>query len=454
MLVNIHHDSPAEHRRLFVFGVVFLACIATFIGLTTAVYQKVFEPVTMVTIKADRAGLQLAKFGDVRINGALVGQVREISQDGKEASIKVGLRPEAAENIPANVTVEILPTTLFGQKYVSFVRPEAPASSPLQDGDVISSDRVETNVELSQILADLFPLLRSVRPADLNATLNALATALGGRGKQVGQTLEKLGAYLRSIDEELPTLREDLVLLDDVAATYADAAPDLVQVLKNVTVTGQTVIDHEDQLETFFSDVAGMADTTTRILADNEANLIRVGEVSAPLVNLLAVYSPEFPCLLEGLQKYAPRLGDMFSGDRVKQYVELGATQREGYKQEDRPVYGEVGHGPWCAGLPNPPVPYPPVHLKDGDNESLDNSPTAFLQDPARLLELLGLPTRGVSSRRPSSGNPTMGYVGTAADQQLTSSLLAAESGHAVDSYGGMPSLFYGPLVRGQEVTG
>ncbi len=51
---------------------------------------------------------------------------------------------------------------------------------------MIPADRVDTNVELSQILADLFPLLRAVRPADLNATLNALATALEGRGEQIG----------------------------------------------------------------------------------------------------------------------------------------------------------------------------------------------------------------------------------------------------------------------------
>src|SRR3546814_15077336 len=88
------------------------------------------------------------------------------------------------------------------------------------------------------------------------------------------------------------------------------------------------------------------------------------------LLDLLATYSPEFPCLLRGLDRYDERLGDMFSGDRVKQYVELGATQKEGYKAEDRPVFGEVGHGPWCAGLPNPPTPFPPgVKLKDGRSD-------------------------------------------------------------------------------------
>jgi phospholipid/cholesterol/gamma-HCH transport system substrate-binding protein len=206
MLVNIHHDSPHEHRRLLIAGTAFLLAIALMIGLSIAVYQKTFESTTMITIKADRAGLQLAKFGDVRINGVLVGQVRSISQDGKEASIKVGIKPEAAKRIPENVTVEILPTTLFGQKFISLVRPEHPTGS-LRDGQVIPSSRVETNVELSRILANLFPLLRSIRPADLNATLNALATALAGRGEDLGVTLDKLKDYLGAIDDELPTLR-------------------------------------------------------------------------------------------------------------------------------------------------------------------------------------------------------------------------------------------------------
>lgn len=447
MLVNLHHGNAAEHRRLMLFGVVFLTLIGTFIGTSIAVYQKVFEPVTMVTIKADRAGLQLAKFGDVRVHGVLVGQVRGIDQDGKQASIKVGLKPEAAEKIPANVSVEILPTTLFGQKFISFVDPEVPSDKVLADGDVIPSDRVETNVELSRVLADLFPLLRSVRPADLNATLSALATALGGRGEEIGETMDKLGSYLEAIDSHLPTLRKDLILLGEVAEDYSIAAPDLIDVLRNATVTSRTVIEHKKQLGTFFADVTGLADTTTRILKDNESDLIKVTELTEPILNLLAVYSPEFPCLLKGLDKYDDYLGDMFSGDRVKQYVELGATQRAGYTKEDRPVYGEIGHGPWCLGLPNPQVPIPEIPMKDGDDRSLDDSPTSFLQDPAKLLDLLGIKT--ISHR-----NTTMGEVGTAADQKVTGALLAASSGKPADTYGSMPSLMYGPLVRGSGVTG
>ena len=439
MLVNIHHDTAAEHRRLLLFGVVFLAVLGSLIGLSVAMYQKVFSPVTMVTIKADRAGLQLSRFGDVRVHGVLVGQVREIDQDGEQASIRVGLFPEAAENIPANVGVEILPTTLFGQKYIALTDPQAPEDRALADGDVIPAERVDTNVELSRILRDLFPLLRAVRPADLNATLNALATALAGRGEQIGATLEELDAYVTSIGEHLPTLRQDLIALADVARTYDLAAPDLVRMLRNVTVTGRTVIEEEAQLQAFFSDVAGVSRTGTRVLADNEQNLIRLGELSRPTMALLDTYAPQYPCLFKGIDRYSKNLGEIFEGDTIRQMLELGASQKEPYDEDDKPVYGETGRGPLCHGLPFPEVPIDPFPLRDGsDNDD----------DPSQSPVPGGQPDPGMQL----AASVTSGFAGTRAEQTVVNSVLAARTGRAVDSFGPMASLLYGPLLRGTEV--
>ncbi|MEJ7831705.1 MAG: MCE family protein [Nocardioides sp.] len=442
MLVNIHHDTAWEHNRLFIAGVAFLTVIALLLGLSIAVYQKVFDTVTMVTIKADRAGLQLAKFGDVRLNGALIGQVRAIEQDGKEASIEVALEPDVAERIPTNVQVQILPTTLFGQKYISFVMPEDPSGEAVEDGTTIPSSQVETNVELGRILADLFPLLRAVRPADLNMALNALATALEGRGDQFGQTLEDLDTYISAIDQSLPTLREDLIRLADVADTYDLAAPDLLGVLRNLTVTSKTVTQKRAELDVFFGDVGALADTSTRVLSDNEQNLIRVGEVTEPVLKLFAVYSPEFPCLIRGAARYKPLLAKTFEGNEVKQFLEFGTAQYRAYDERDLPEYGEIGHGPWCAGLPAPPVPIGPNSFKDGTDLD-DNPPTS---------DLPPMPSRRPAPAYDVSGSPiASGYAGTDAEQAIINALLAGESGRAAESYGSLGSLLYGPVVRGGD---
>ena len=432
MLVNIHHDSAAEHRRLLVAGTAFLAVIALLVALSIAIYTKAFADSTMITIRADRAGLQLAKFGDVRVNGSLVGQVRSISQDGRQAEIRVALDPAAAREIPRNVTVQIIPTTLFGQKFVSLVKPTGDPQGHLEDGDVIPADRVETNVELNRVLAQLFPLLRSVRPADLNATLNALATALGGRGEKLGQTLDKLDHYLGAIDGHLPTLRKDLQLLAQVADTYHDAAPDLLGTLDNVTVTSRTILDQRKNLDTFFSDISGLARTSRQVLSENGANIIRVSHLSAPLTRLLAVYSPEYPCLLQGMANYQPRLARVFRGGMIRQFFVFNTPQYREYDQRDKPVYGEVGHGPWCLGLPTPPEPIGPQPLADGTDQD-DNPPHSTAPQSSTAL----------------FGKVDSGYAGTPADQEVVNALLSTRSGRSTDSYGALGALMYGPVVRG-----
>ena len=93
MLVNITHNTRGEHARLMAFGLVFLVAIAMLVGLSIAIYNKAFQTVDTVTIRADRAGLQLERYGDVRQHGVLVGQVRKVDQNGTKAVITVALSP-------------------------------------------------------------------------------------------------------------------------------------------------------------------------------------------------------------------------------------------------------------------------------------------------------------------------------------------------------------------------
>jgi phospholipid/cholesterol/gamma-HCH transport system substrate-binding protein len=443
MLVNVIYNTRGEHRRLMVFGLVFLVAIAVLVGLSIAIYNKAFKTVDTVTIRADRAGLQLERYGDVRQHGVLVGQVRKVDQNGTKATITVALSPKSATAIPENVGVQILPTTLFGQKYISFTDPKKPSSKMLSDGDVIPSSRVTTNVELSKILADLFPLLRAVRPADLNATLNAVATALEGRGEQIGESLTRLDSYLTAIQPHLGTFRQDLVALADVSHTYEIATPDLVRLLRNATVTSRTILDKRAQLGAFFDDVSGVSSTTSRVLADNEAGLIRFGQLSRPMMALLDTYSPEYPCLLKGLDRYTARLDKIFRNDRIYQKLELGATQKSAYDKADKPVYGEVGHGPWCLGLPYPKVPIGPNPLKDGSdndsNPSQSQAPGTSQADPLR--QVFG------------GSATTSGYSGTPGEQHVVEAYLATRTGKPVTRFSSMSSLLYGPLIRGRVIS-
>jgi len=181
-------------RRLV--GVVFLLVFALLVWLSVALYNKQFTPVAMVTLYTDSVGNEMHPGADVKIRGVQVGEVRQISADGTGARLELAIQPDMVDQIPANVTAEMLPTTLFGERYVDLVMPATPTQARLTAGTVITQDHAADAVELEKVLNNLLPLLQHSEPDKLDITLTALANGLRGNGRELGQTLVALNAYL------------------------------------------------------------------------------------------------------------------------------------------------------------------------------------------------------------------------------------------------------------------
>ena len=149
------------------------------------------------------------------------------------------------------------------------------------------------------MLSDLYPLLRTVEPADLNMTLNAMATALEGRGDQLGDNLETVDSYLKRLNPQIPALVEDLRLTAEVSDVYADVLPEVGTILQNTVTTTGTLEDREAKLDALFTRRRQLLRHAPRtFLDDNGDNMIRLGEVSRAQLRVFARYSTEFPCLL------------------------------------------------------------------------------------------------------------------------------------------------------------
>src|SRR4051794_26315171 len=154
-------------------GLVFFVIVALLITLSLQAYSKAFTPVTKVDLQITSSGQQLLPGSDVKVRGLLIGEVRSITSDGQYATIHMALKPSEARRLPANVTAQILPKTVFGEKYVSLIFPDKPSRTMLADvkHPVIGPDRSKPALEISRVLSDTLPLLRSVRPEDLDLTL-------------------------------------------------------------------------------------------------------------------------------------------------------------------------------------------------------------------------------------------------------------------------------------------
>jgi len=407
--------------KLRLYGVSFLAVIGLLLSLTVAIYQKAFTPVVKVSLETDSIGNQLEPSSDVKLRGLIVGEVRGVRADGDHATLDLALKPEDVGLIPANVNARLLPKTLFGEKYVDLVVLEQPATRHIQAGDVISQDRTKVGTEVQKVLADLLPLLRTVQPGELNATLSAFADALEGRGDAIGDNLTRADDYFAKLNPQLPTIKADISELADAAAVYGDAAPDILRILSNTVASSRTVLDKKAALDAFLTGTTTFAGTATGVLDENEQRLITLAKVSRPTLALLARYSPEYPCLLSGLAAFEPRDEQAFGGQHLHITLEV-VLPRAAYHPGEEPKYADQS-GPNCHGLPHPQVPNPGTKLNDGTSASTGGSPLAT------------------------------GLVGTAAEQHVVNSLIAPVMGVPADQVPPVATLLFGPLARGTAVS-
>lgn len=416
-------------------GIVFLALMLTGVWATYGVFTQKFSDYDEVVVHASRIGLQLPHRADVKIKGVIVGEVLDFAPTADGADITVGLFKDRTAEVPSDVTASILPKTLFGEKYVSLVEPQGGSTArPIRAGDEI--DRTQLSIEVEKVLSDLYPLLRAVQPADLNTTLNAVATALEGRGDQLGESIETLDGYLTRLNPQLPALIDDLRLTAQVSDTYADVLPEVATILRNTITTTGTLEGREEKLKALFNDVTKLSAVAERFTRDNGDNLVRLGDLASSQLEVLARYAPGYPCLLGGIVGAGKLQAEAFRGFTLHIVLETIPNQPRAYGPQDAPVYGDK-RGYYCGRLPSPPWSQSnPVTHQPNFVDGIDE-PTG----------------KGTSRVGPGWSGTAAGFAGGRQESELLKSLLAPGLGVSTDDVPDLGVLLVGPMARGAEVS-
>jgi virulence factor Mce-like protein len=439
-------------------GVAFLVVLALLLGLSVATYKKAFTEVAMVTLQTDTVGNQLQEASDVKVRGVIVGEVREIGVGTDGATIQLAIAPEHLDQIPADVSARLLPKTLFGERFVALQVPEQPTPERLAPGDVIGQDRTENAIELQRVIDDLLPLLRAVEPQDLSYTLGAVAEALRGRGDSLGENLVSSGRYFGEINTVLPELQANISGLADFADTYDSAADDLLGVLDNLAIMNTTIVDQAEQLRRTFTVGTSSANTMAGFLETNERNLISLAETSRPLLGLFARYSPEYPCLAEGLTRSAPLIGESFGADgdpALNLNIIFTAPPRNPYLPGDQPAYLDTS-GPDCHGLSDiggarAAAQSGEFYCPDAPRDGIESPESEFNREPHCY-------SRGDGSDRVHPGTATAGnavpysLVGSTAELDFVRSLIGYQTGMDPDEISDLSAATLAPLLRGTKV--
>ena len=355
------HELKGNHLRPLI-GLATIAVVVIVVGLAINQFRGGFAKSVPVTLLSDRAGLVMNPDAKVQMLGVQVGRVSSIEElpDG-QAAIHLAMDPSQLDLIPHNVLVDIAAPTVFGAKSVQLIPPDVESPERMQAGQVLDAQHV--TVEINTVFEQLTSVLSTLEPEKLNETLGAIASALNGRGYQIGQTLSDLDAFLAKVEPSLPALDHDLAVAPEVFSAYADASPDLIKTADNATRISQTIVDEQNNLDAFLVSLIGLADIGNDVVGSNRQVLTDVLQLLVPTTDLTSRYNEALYCGIAGILPLAKGTPLQEPGVEVLAGF-LWGQERYRYPG-DLPKVAATG-GPQCTGLPN--LPYetvPPFVVTD-----------------------------------------------------------------------------------------
>jgi phospholipid/cholesterol/gamma-HCH transport system substrate-binding protein len=388
--------TPSPHRidRQVVYGFLFLGLVGLLVAGTIAQYRGVFEDNVVVTVESDRAGLTLAKGAPIKLRGVEIGAVGQIDVDGDEVVIELEIDDDLVDLVPADVTAQIVPPTAFGAKYVQLTPPAGSSAEPIEAGAVIPATRV--TVEVDEAFENLTEVLDVARPAEVNAALTAVASAVDQRGLLIGELISQADQYLVSFNPALPTFSSDLRVADDVLDVYQAARPDLISTLTQTGGISDALVRQHASFRALERSLTTFSDEADLLLRSSEEGIVTSLTLLEPVARTLERYSPELPCVVLGLVAVNGPMEAAIGGTNPGLTTQTRLIpRRDPYTYgENLPLIGE-DRGPVCFGLPHitpAEAALPPPSLHTGANPHFGPQPQP---SQAALDTLLGLLSGG-----------------------------------------------------------
>jgi phospholipid/cholesterol/gamma-HCH transport system substrate-binding protein len=264
---------------------------------------------------------------------------------------------------------------------------------------------------------------------------------LQGRGKELGQTLVTLDSVLRRYNPHLAALDTDIRELAGVARTLNQASPNLLQALDDFTVTSRTLTSERASFAALYATVTTASNDIHAFVGANSGNIIRLSTDSTASLQILARYSPEFPCVLKDLVNFEPA-ADKLLGKGTKQpglHVQANVVPEyvnaRYLPNVDTPKYGD-NLGPHCYS-----VPFKGITLNDGTTP-LSGSPAA---------RGTGSGSGAAAATAPAATTTAIG--GSPPEGELVRELTGLALDRSPETVPAWSSLLLAPLFRGTTVN-
>jgi phospholipid/cholesterol/gamma-HCH transport system substrate-binding protein len=330
--------------------------------------------------------LDLVPQSAVKVDDVTVGSVESIDLDGYTARVVARINDDV--ELPANVTAGLRQTSLLGEKFVAFERPEeGRATGRLRGGETLGLDRTERSAEIEEVLSALSLVLNGGSIEQLQVINTELVNALEGRETDVKQLLSELNTFVGGLDAQKEQIVRALDSLDRLTARLAGERDVIATALEDIPPGVAVLSEQRSQITQVLTALDDLGDVAVRVIQGSQQNTRASLEALRPILANLNAAGDDFPRSLELLTTYPfPRTIDQgIKGDYANLFVTTDLDLAQILEAETGiaiPVPGgaqapaAAAPGPAPAGvpaapavpaLPLPQVPgtLPPVQLDD-----------------------------------------------------------------------------------------
>jgi phospholipid/cholesterol/gamma-HCH transport system substrate-binding protein len=249
----------------------------------------------------------------VRVGDVTVGNVTKVDMQGWHALLTMTLDGDV--NLPANATVKLGQTSLFGSLHIELAPPtDAPPEGKLHNGSLIPLSAASTYPSTEQTLAAISMVLNGGGVGQIQDITEALSTAFAGRADDLRSLIGQLDTYVGYLNDQKDDIIAAADSLNNLVGQIAAQKPVVDRALKTIPDAlavlndqRQTIADAVTQLGKF-SALAGDSVTQTKSalvaeLTDVAPVLKSLADAGPALTKALSVL-PTYPFPKETLTKW------------------------------------------------------------------------------------------------------------------------------------------------------
>lgn len=249
----------------------------------------------------------------VRVLGVEVGRIAKVTPEGDRVRVDMSIREDV--KVPRDASAIIVPISLISDRYVQLA-PAYTGGPTLGDGDAIPLERGMAPAELDDLLATLKGFLEALEPGTVDepGALGQLITnaerALGGKGPELGKTIEGLATLLDTLARNAQHFDNTLVSLDSVVAALARKDAELAIGNRGLASVFSALAEEQEHLERGVGNLAGVVkeagDLVRAHRSDLEADLQTLASATQAIINQRDAFIRNtlwLPVLAEGARK-------------------------------------------------------------------------------------------------------------------------------------------------------